>query len=163
MCKKYVNASARCYKSITLINNNIISHNIPFEGIRHDENINGISINNFFIMTNIDFLGTNNEEHKNENPLESKRTLDFIIRITTCDNKQNIGYDIDSFSVDLREMRKTNQINRACFDFLNYTRTTKIDNLDLPGGTGKYVIKVLVKDSEEKDYTIQTMSQLMIV
>ena len=114
-------------------------------------------------MTNIDFLGTNNEEHKNENPLESKRTLDFIIRITTCDNKQNIGYDIDSFSVDLREMRKTNQINRACFDFLNYTRTTKIDNLDLPGGTGKYVIKVLVKDSEEKDYTIQTMSQLMIV
>ena len=165
MCKKYVNASARCYKSITSVDNNIISYDIPFTSIRHDNEGDGISIGEFAIVTNIDFLGTNNELHKGENVLESKKILNIIIRLTKCssDDSKRIGYDLDCFSINLAEMYSTDQINKACFDFLNYTRMTLIDKLDLPGGIGKYVIKVLVKDSEEKDYTIQTMSQLIVV
>ena len=165
MCMKYVNASARCYKCITSVENNVVSYDIPFVSIKHDNDITGISISEFAIVTSIDFLGTNNEAHIQENPLKSKRTLDFIIRLTKCsaDDSKRIGYDLERFSINLAEMYATNQVSEACFDFLNYSRTTKIDKLELPGGVGKYVIKILVKDSEEKDYTIQTMSQLIVV
>lgn len=164
MCMKYVNASARCYKSITSVGNNVVSYDIPFTSIRHDNESDLISIGKFSIITNIDFLGTSVEEHKKDNPLESRKTLDFIIRLTKCSNdvEKRIGYDLDCFSIDLNEMYETGQVNTACFDFLNYTRTTNVDKLDLPGGVGKYVIKVLIKDSEEKDYTIQAMSQLIV-
>lgn len=165
MCMKYVNASARCYKSITSVENQVMSYDIPFVSIMHDNDATGVAISKFAIVTNIDFLGTNNEAHKHENPLEAKRTLDFIIRLTKCsgDESKRIGYDLEHFSINLAEMYETNQVDKACFDFLNYTRTTKIDKLTLPGGVGKYVIKVLVKDLEEKDYTIQAMSQLFVV
>ena len=165
MCKKYVNASTRCYKSVTSVNNNVVSYDIPFTSIRHVNDGAVTIVENFSIVTIIDFLGTNNECHKRSNPLECKRTLDFIIRLTKCSNDESkrIGYDLDCFSINLAEMYKANQFDRACFDFLNYTRTTNVDRLELPGGTGKYVIKILVKDSEEEDYTIQSMSQLTII
>ncbi len=165
MCMKYVNASARCYKSITLVDNNIMSYDIPFISIRHDNIGTQIAISKFSIVTSIDLLGTSNEEHKAENPLESKRTLDFIIRLTKCcsDDNKRIGYDLDHFSINLADIYETEQVGKACFDFLNYTRTTNIDRLDLPGGLGKYVIKILIKDSEDKNYTIQAMSQLIVV
>lgn len=165
MCMKYINASVRLFNSVTVVENNVMSYNIPFTSIRHDNNEKGIAINKFSIITNIDFLGTNNAEHTSENPLANKKTLDFIIRLTKCSNdeKQRIGYDLDCFSINLEEMYKLEQVNKACFDFLNYTRTTKVDSLELPAGTGKYVVKVLIKDSEESEYTIQTMTQLIVV
>lgn len=165
MCKKYVNVSARCYKSITSVENNVMSYDIPFTSIRHDDDGASVSICEFSIVTNIDFLGTNVEAYKKENPLENRRTLDFIIRLTrsSSDANKRIGYDLDCFSIDLAELYEMGQVDTACFDFLNYTRTTNIDKLDLPGGVGKYVIKVLIKDSEEENYTIQAMSQLIVV
>ena len=165
MCKKYVNASVRCFKSITLNGNNIVSYDVPFVKIFVDTNTTEISISDFFLVTTIDFLGTNNENHKNENMLESKKKLDFIIRLTKCsaDENKRIGCDLDTFSIDLNEMYKQDQVNQACFGFFNYTRNTKIDKLKLPGGSGKYVIKVLIKEADEEDYTIQTMSQLLVI
>ncbi|MBD5469102.1 MAG: hypothetical protein HDR21_13250 [Lachnospiraceae bacterium] len=164
MCKKYVNASARCYKSITSVDNNVMSYDIPFTNIRHDDEGDKIVINKFAIVTTIDFLGTNNENHKAENSLESKKTLDFVIRMTKCSEieTEQIGYDIDRFSINLAEMYEKDQVSMACFGFLNYTRTTNIDKLELPGGTGKYVIKILIKYSEDATYTIQSMFQLFV-
>ena len=165
MCMKYVNASTRCYKSITSADNNIISYDIPFTSITHDNIDKEIAITKFTIVTNIDLLGTSNEKHKPENPLESKKTLDFIIRLTKCSNTdvERLGYDLDTFSIDLSQIYESGQVGKACFGFLNYTRTTSIDTLKLPGKTGKYVIKLLIKDSKDLDYTIQTMSQLTVV
>lgn len=165
MCMKYINATTRCYKSITVVDNNVMSYNIPFTSIRHDNDETGITISKFSIVTNIDFLGTLNENNKKENPLDNKDTLDFIIRLTKCSSEESkrIGYDLDCFSIDLNEMYATNQIGKACFDFLNYTRTTKVDELELPGGVGKYVIKILVKKAKEKEYTIQSMTQFIVV
>ena len=119
MCMKYVNASARCYKAITSVDNNVMSYDIPFISIRHDNVGTQIAISKFVIVTSIDFLGTNNEEHKSENPLESKRTLDFIIRLSKCssDESKRIGYDLDCFSINLAEMYETDQVCKACFDF----------------------------------------------
>lgn len=162
---KYVNASSRCYKSITSVDNHVMSYDIPFTSIRHDKVDGQIAISRFVIVTNIDLLGTSNTEHALENPLESKNTLDFIVRLTKCsnDNNKRIGYDLDCFSINLAEICEADQIGKACFDFLNYTRTTKIDKLELPGGTGKYVIKILIKNSEDENYTIQSMSQLIVM
>lgn len=164
MCMKYVNASAKCYKSITVADNSVVSYDIPFTSIRHDDGVS-MSIGKFAIVTNIDFLGTSNEQHRSENPLESRRTLDFIIRLTKCDAEKGkrLGFDLDAFSINLSEMYDNDQVNMACFGFLNYTRTTNVDKIVLPGGTGKYVIKILIKDSTEDDYTIQSMSQLVIL
>lgn len=165
MCKKYVNASVRCFKSITLDGDKIVSYDVPFVQIRLDTDTSEISISNFYLVTTIDFLGTNNESHKKENMLESKKKLDFIIRLTKCspDENQRIGCDLDTFSIDLNDMYEKRQVNQACFGFFNYTRNTKVDKLKLPGGSGKYVIKVLIKDADEKDYTIQSMSQLLVI
>lgn len=165
MCKKYVNVSTRCYKSITTIENSVISYNAPFTIIRHEDCGEGVAISDFAIVTDIDFLGTNNEEHKKENPLESRKKLDFIIRLTKCslDERERIGYDLASFSIDLNELYEAGLVNKACFGFINCTRTTNVDKLELPGGLGRYVIKVLIKDSEDKEYTIQAMSQLNVV
>lgn len=165
MCMKYVNTSARCYKSITSVDNNVISYDIPFISIRHDNVDTQIAISKFAIVTSIDFLGTNSEDHKSENPLENKRTLDFIIKLSKCssDESKRIGYDLDCFTINLAEMYATGQVGKACFDFLNCTRTTNIDHIVLPGGTGKYVIKVLIKYTEDENYTIQSMSPLVVV
>lgn len=165
MCMKYVNVAARCYKSIALVDNNVMSYNIPFTNIQHDVVDGQIAVGSFVIITNVDILGTGKEEHKTENPLESGRTLDFIIRLTKCSNEEDkrIGYDLDHFSINLCEMYETGQVSRACFDFFNYTRTTNVDKVFLPGGKGKYVIKILIKDSEDENYTIQEMLPLTIV
>lgn len=165
MCEKYINATTRCYKSATYIDDYIRSYNVPFSDISHDTDANGDSIGDFILVTMIDFLGTGNEAHKEENPLESRKKLDFIIRLTKCssDKDKRIGYDLDTFSIDLDELHKKNQVNQACFEYLNYTRTTKVDKLVLPGGVGKYVIKVLVKESDKDGYSIQTMSPLVVV
>lgn len=60
-------------------------------------------------------------------------------------------------------MYKNGKVNTACFDFLNYTKITNVKKLNLPGGIGKYVIKILVKSSSEDEYSIQSMTQLTIM
>lgn len=166
MCMKYVNATITCFKSVIIDNNKIISFNAPFESIKSTESENILTVDDFALVTQIDFLGTNNPMHIPDNPLEQKQQLDFIIRLTKCDKldeEKRIGNDLDSFSIDLDDMYNKNQVNLACFGFLNYTRITNIKKLDLPGGTGKYVLKLLIKDSRESEYTIQTMTKLTII
>ena len=165
MCMKYVNATSTFFKSITIENNKIISFNAPFNNIKSTDEKSGLYIDNFAIVTQIDFLGTNNHLHVAENPLEQKRTIDFIIRLTKCDKleERRIGFDLDAFSINLAEMYEKEQVDLACFGFLNYTRITNVDQLDLPGGIGTYVVKVLAKDSEDKEYSIQSMTKLIIL
>lgn len=164
MCMKYINTTAMCFKSVSMENDKIISYNAPFKSIKSSDN-GGISVDAFSIVTQIDFLGTNNETHKYENPLEQKQHIDFIIRLTKCDKdeEKRIGLDLDLFSIDLEDMYEKNQVDMACFGFLNYTRITNVNKLSLPGGIGKYVIKVLVKDSNTNEYAIQSMTSLNIL
>lgn len=165
MCMKYVNTTATCFKSVTMDNNKIVAYNAPFDTIKSIEESNILSLDNFSIITQIDFLGTSSSEHKEDNPLKMEKTVDFIIRLTKCDqNEENrVGRDLDRFSVNLKEMHERKKVDRACFDFFNYTRITNVDKLDLPKGAGKYVIKVLIKDSEDTEYSIQSMTKLIIM
>ena len=164
MCIKYINATATCFKSVVIENEKIASFNAPFMSIKSIENERGIFLDDFTVVTQIDFLGTNNPLHKIDNPLEQKKTVDFIVRLTKCvkEPSKRVAYDLDSFSINLADMDEK-QVDVACFGFLNYTRITNIKRLDLPGGNGKYVIKILAKISEDKEYSIQSMSKLIIL
>lgn len=165
MCMKYVNTTATCYKSVVIENEKIASFNAPFMSIKSIENESGVFLDDFTVVTQIDFLGTNNPKHKADNPLEQKKTIDFIVRLTKCvkEPSKRVAYDLDNFSIDLADMDEKQQVDLACFGFLNYTRITNVKGLDLPGGTGKYVIKILVKNAEDKEYSIQSMSKLIIL
>uniref|UniRef100_UPI0040575765 hypothetical protein n=1 Tax=Agathobacter sp. TaxID=2021311 RepID=UPI0040575765 len=159
---KYLNATVSCYKSITTEQTNIVSFNAPFNSIKAQNNDTSLQINDFSIVTQINFVGTNNDARKKDNPLEQQATIDFIIRLTKC-SKTPQGYDLDSFSINLKEMYEQHQVEHACFDFLNYTRITNINQILLQEGTGRYVIKILVKKSTEKEFSIQSISQLVIL
>ena len=165
MCMKYVNTTATCYKSVVVENNAIVAFNAPFDAIKASSENDTLYIDDFSIVTQIDFLGTNTNEHKIENPLEQNKVVDFIVRLTKCnkDDDKRIGSDLDKFSVDLGEMREKNLVTTACFDFLNYTRVTNVNRLELPGGPGRYVLKVLIKMSEDEEYTIQSMTSLNVL
>lgn len=164
MCMRFVNAATICYKNVIIENSNIVSFDAPFSSIQSTNSGHSKVIGNFSMVTKIDFLGTENQEHKSQNPLEMKKKIDFIIRLTKCDylEENRIGYDIDKFTIDLNDMYEKGQVDTACFDYFNYTRITNIEKLDLPGGAGKYVIKILIKNSEDSEYSIQSMTKLMV-
>ena len=173
MCKKYINATINCYKSLIKNNDSIVAYSIPFNQIesirikesektKETENIE-VCIKDFYIVTDINILGTNDKTA--DNPLNKKQTLDVIVRITKCDKipENQIGKDLASFSISTKDLYEQNQINTACFDFANCKQVITIKELPLPAGTGKYVIKVLIKLSTETDYTIQSMMQLNVI
>ncbi len=165
MCMKYVNANVTCFKSVVMDGDKIVSFNAPFEIIKSTNANDTLFIEDFSLVTQIDFLGTSDVNHMKDSSLEQKKTIDFIVRLTKCtrDEKDRIGFDLDSFSINLSDMYENNKVNTACFDFLNYTQITNVKRLNLPGGNGKYVIKVLIKDCDESEYSIQSMTQLTIM
>ena len=164
MSMKYINATAACFKSVSINNNKIVSYNAPFNQIHAVTENDTPVIDSFSIVTQIDFLGTDSSLQKADNPLEMRTTEDFIIRLTKCDPDEanRLGRDLDSFSIDLAEMYEKERVDRACLDFLSYTRITNVKKLDLPKGAGEYVIKILIKDAEDEDYSIQSIMKLTV-
>lgn len=164
MCMKYINANICCYKSITKASGNLVSLNAPFDTISvcDANNNNEKVIGSFYINTQINILGTSKLEKMNDNILYRRGTLEVVIRLTKCDKDENkrICCDLDSFEIDLS--KNEDEILKACFEYFNYTRITNVKSLVLPGGTGDYVIKVLVKEASDKEFTIQSMSYFCV-
>ena len=164
MCMKYINATTYCYESVVSLDEKPVSFNHPFNGVVATKHADGsFSIGGFKIVTQMSLLGTNTEENKSTNIIEQKGRLDAIIRLTKCDpnEKNQLGSDLDSFSIDVQKM--ASQIDVACYQFMNYTRITEVSGIDLVAGIGNYVIKVLVKNADDSEYTIQTMSRLKVI
>lgn len=163
MCMKYVNATVECYTDVPVDNQLPLSFNRPFNGIYASLRQDGTKeIGGFNIVTRISLLGTAEEEHKKINLLEMRGTLDVIVRLTKCSKNEaeQLCVDLDSFSIDTKSLE--NKIDRACYDFMNFTRITDVRDFTLDAGTGSYVIKILVKASTEKKYTIQSMTKLTV-
>lgn len=166
MCMKYVNATTGCYNSITKLEDNIVSFNTPLNTLIAKETPDGTIIGDFFVVTHLNFLGTDNEKNKMKNILESRESVNIIIRLTKCDQdpKKRLGFDLDTFTIDFKEEDEKGRIDTACFDYYNHIRITDVKKLSLPEKTGNYVLKVLIKkvsDSEEKT-TIQAMSHIFV-
>lgn len=165
MCMKYLNATVSCYGSVSIHNNRILSLIEPFDVISATKDPNGtISIKNFYVVTHINMLGTNKEDCKQNSTLEKRETLSVRIRLTKCDKDENNQryFDLDTFTVDLKEEENKRNIHKACFDYFNYKRITPVESLALPYGSGKYVIKVTVKEPSQEKETIQTMTYLYV-
>lgn len=162
MCKKYVNANVSCYKSISTVDNHILSLNAPLSSLKINKNNKGVD--NFVIVTKFNFLGTNNSASQRNNVLFNREKINIIIRLTKCDEDVNkrLGNDIDKFTIDLEQAYNDKQVSVACFDFYDYTRVTNVDCITELPKAGLYVIKVLIKTESEEKYTIQSMSKFLV-
>ena len=167
MCDKYINATVCLYKSVDLsAENDPLAFNRPFDGVITVQAENGTErIGSFVVVTQLCLIGTITEEHHAENILHSKGHLDVLIRLTKCDKEESnrLAIDIDRFDIDIANSPEL--LQQACFPFLNYTRITKVQPLDLIAGSGSYVIKVLIKRHEEPEnqFMIQAMRQLSVI
>lgn len=160
MCMKNLNINTCCYKNVTMQNETVLSFDRPITGVVFDKTLDGKLIaDSFFVETKINILGTNNEDHKADNLLEQRKSLDFIIRLTKRDKdpEKQIYKDLDTFTIHLSQMESA--IEQACFPFFNYTRVTRVKDLELDGGAGSYILKVLVRESGTSDkMIIQSMN-----
>lgn len=155
VCMKYLNTTICCYKSISKEQGKVVSLNGPFNSMSITADETKSYIEDFFIVTQFNLLGTNKTSEKELSAIESKRNIDVIIRITKLSKEENdrLGFDVDRFTIDISDI----QIDLACFHYSNYNRITPIEKLSLPKGIGSYVIKVLTKFEDQKNYSVQSM------
>lgn len=176
MCMKYINAIVTPYASaLSTPEGAIVTLHAPLGAVRCRDIKDGkAALEDFAVVTDLNFLGTTDEAHKKENPLEQGKKIGFIIRLTKCSSEvEGRKYvDLDSFVIDLAEVKDKGWANKACFDYYNYTRLTKIpedirwipvDNEGRPM-TGSYVLKVIVEEiGEGGKQSVQAMCPLQII
>lgn len=174
MCMKYINAIITPYASATINNGTILSLNAPLRTVRGIIGNDGKAyIKGFDVVTDLTFLGTANEAHYEVNPVQAGATIDVIIRLTRCAAKiEDRRYiDLDTFSVDLSQVRKDGKMEHACFDYYNHTRITRVaDRIQLPDNEdgvpafGSYVLKVIVHiKGDPAEPTVQSITPLKIM
>ena len=165
MCKKYVNANLTSFESIVSENETPLVFRNPFDEIKAQKNVDGsYQINSFQILSNINILGTDDISKKQDHILyRANGELDFIIRLTKCDRDpdKRFYFDLDEFTINIKELRDAHQVDGACFDFANYARITKVLSfaVDCPG---TYVVKLLIKENTEEQYSVQFIRKLVI-
>ena len=162
----YINATTRCYSSVLFDGQGkIVSLNNPQDSFLGEFLENGdVSVGNFYIQTEITVMGTNKEDA--DNPINDNMNLHFTLRITACDSdpqKQTYN-DIDEFDIDLGKLKEDHRLIIACYPFLSTFRITGVKKILLPPSkTGKYVLKVLVRTTNNpEDNCIQSMSPFNI-
>lgn len=164
MCMKNLNVTTCCYKNVTTKENRIVSFDEPFTGLVLNKTLDcKLTTGPFVVATQINIMGTNQESHKQDNPLEQRKSLDFVIRLTKRDRdpEKQLGVDLDAFTIDLQDLDSS--IDQACYSFFNYTRVTRVKDLELIGGTGHYVVKVIVKESSSEKWIFQSLNLVNMI
>lgn len=174
MCMKYLNAITTPYSSALSTDEGvIISLHAPLSTIRCNKVLaDRALLDDFVIITDLNFLGTDKEDSKAKNPVEQGQTFKIIIRLTKCDKDpdERKYVDLDIFHIDLAAMKKEGKTFHACFEYYNYTRLTRPDDSIrwIPLGSdkkplvGNYVLKVIVEDAKGNQ-SVQSMSPIQIV
>lgn len=161
MCISNVNATAELIKSITNENEQRV-FSMPFDTFLL--NSGECSIRNFHIMVNLTLMGTTNEENKRTNVVETNGILYVLIRLTrlSSDINNQLSVDLDRFSIDVSSSDIVKM--QACVPYVNYERLLKINELPLPESdpTGNYVLKVLVKTSQDTQWNVQSLSPVFV-
>lgn len=176
MCMKYINAIVTPYASVlSTPSGGVVTLHAPLGSVRCRDIKDGKAIlEDFAVVTDLNFLGTADETHKKENPLEQGKKIGFIIRLTKCSPDVNARkyVDLDSFVIDLAEVKDKGWASKACFDYYNYTHLTKMPEdirwipVDGEGRpmAGSYVLKVIVEDIDgDGKQSVQAMCPLQIV
>lgn len=159
MCMKYINANTTLYETVTVQNNIPLAYERSFDTILASPSDRGYTVPKFTIVTDLSILGTNNTAEQIDHVLYSKGILEVILRITKCDAdpSKQVGTDVDHFKLDFEKIIP----DKACYPFYNYTRITRIQELDVPE-LGAYVVKTLIKTDSSENYSIQSMRRLIV-
>lgn len=164
MCIRNINAISRLYDYANFDkqdpHKSIFQNQFDIISAKFDENGNPY-IGGFYIITDINVLGTTKEEHKKDNFLESHKPFNVKIRITKINSEESKQYtwDIDTFTVN---MANDDLIEKACVPFFNMANLTEVNRIILEKDDyiGKYVVKVLVQRDE--DWVIQSITGLKV-
>lgn len=175
MASKYINATTTPYHSVTIHKDSgaILSLNAPLIAINSVFDKAGRAyLPEFYVVTDMTFIGTSEEACLPENPLHNGKKIDVTIRLTRCseDPNKTAYVDLDSFTIDLAQVRKDGQLKQACWEFYNYTRITKVGNgviqlSEKEDGTpayGPYVLKVIIQEGDDTPLFVQGITSMEI-
>lgn len=156
MCMKYVNVNVQCFdvNPLRLGRGNILASLIDTVRCTHIKKGDVCRLDSFSIITFINIRGTGKGNNP-DNPVDGKKTLNFKVRLTKLskDVESQTSYDLRDFSIDLS---KSDIRHKACFEYCEVIEAINVSGL-LLDEPGKYVIKILVKDSEADLYDVQVV------
>ena len=129
MCTQYLNANIALFKSVTKNNNEITGFYEPFDCIIADTCGSLVRIKEFNVITYINLLESSNRNAGNI--LDNRETLQVKIRLTKCTKNENerLSIDLDDFEIITKDSKYIEY--DACVPYLNYTRITHIENIDV--------------------------------
>ena len=163
MCMRSVNATVNFFFFVKK-DDEYISFSVPFDTIKCVIKNNIPYISDFFIVANLNLMGTTNETFKADNIVENDRELFCLLRLTKIskDVSQRVSWDIDKFSVDSSDM--TYRFNDACVATVNYRKIVEVQNIQLTDNyRGDYALKLLVRTDECDSWEVQTIARLTVI
>ncbi len=169
MCMKNINATTKLYDHVVIgdgeIGYSLFQNQFDVITAKFDESGNPY-IGGFYIVTDINLLGTSNENDKSNNVVEAKKSISVKIRVTKLsqDPETQYSWDLDTFDINMDEdnVKRRN----ACVPYVNYTKVSNITKIPLEKDhSGEYVVKVLLRDSESSInslWAVQSISRLCV-
>lgn len=163
MCMRSVNAILNLFASVRKTDE-YISFSVPFDTIKCIFINNVPYISEFFIVANMNLMGTTNEEAKKINVVENRKELFCLIRLTKTSNvsTERVSWDIEQFSIDTSD--KTYRFDDACVPTVNYRKIVEVQNIELTENyRGDYALKLLVRTSENDPWDVQSIVRLTVI
>lgn len=161
MCMKYVNVNVQCFdlNPLRLGGNNVLSSLVDTIHCTQQKKNNKYKLENFSIIVFVNVRGTGKGNNP-DNPVDGRKNLDFKVRLTKLSKnvETQTSYDLHSFKMDLS---KSEIRHKACFEYCEAIEAINVSGL-LLDDPGKYVIKILVKDSETQLYDVQLVHPIDI-
>ena len=164
MCMQNVNVVTKLYKK---------TYN-PDEQYYYDEVFDTIVaktidgnkyIEDFIISIAFNLLGTNNEDKKEDNIVETKGKLFVEVKMCKLSKlpEHQVSTTLTTFEIDLSSEDIVSQ--KACVPYVMFDKILNVKRIKLPdtGELGNYVIKVRVKAKEDADkWNLQSIYPLRI-
>lgn len=163
MCMKSVNATVNLFASVRK-SDEYISFSVPFDTIKCIIRNNVPYISDFFIVANMNLMGTTREDAKKINVVENNKELFCLIRLTKISNNpdERVSWDIEQFSIDTSD--KTFRFDDACVPTVNYRKIVEVQNIELTENyRGDYALKLLVRTSEKDSWEVQSIVRLTVI
>lgn len=171
MASRYISANIVPYKNVVKAKGRILQLNGPLASINSVFKDGKIFLPKMDIVTDLTFMDTADEDYYDDNIIRNNKKVDVIIRMTKFSNKTDSIYvDLDSFVIDIEQVRKDGKLSQANWEFYSYTRITELDeDVLLPFDKdnnimyGPYILKVITKEHDKDEpYRVQGVYELIV-
>lgn len=164
MCMQNVNVVTKLYKK-TYNSDEQYYYNEAFDTIVAKTIDGNKYIEDFIISIAFNLLGTNNEDKKEENIVETKGKLFVDVKMCKLSKlpEHQVNTTLTTFEIDLSSDDIISQ--KACVPYVMFDKILNVKRIKLPdtGELGNYVIKVRVKAKEDADkWNLQSIYPLRI-